>query len=463
MGNEQDHVIRSAPPGEITSALDELDEFFYIVTANGDIRYWNDALSAVTGYSDDEIKSMDSTDFFTGDDQMRIDEALANALEGEGDRVEVTLHTKDGDRIPYEFSSVAFTTETETLVAGIGHEISQRQKREAQRQLYEQAFDSALAGIAIADLDGELLAVNSAFLDLWGYDDKADVLGRRVTEFWTHPDDAQQVAETVIETGVWDGKLDAVRQDGTTFSAHASASCVTDDADRPVAIMSSFVDITDRIARERELKHQNEQLNEFASVVSHDLRNPLNVASGRVELANEEFESAHLESAIEALERMEAIIEDTLVLAKEGQYTADQEWISIQDVARQCWEMVETADATLEITESFELSADPSRLQHVFENLFQNAVEHGDGESTIRIGLIDSSGFYVEDDGPGIPEDRKECVLEAGYTTEEEGTGFGLTIVNWIAQAHEWDIEVTKGVTGGARFNFTNVDIRHPE
>jgi nitrogen fixation/metabolism regulation signal transduction histidine kinase len=70
---------------------------------------------------------------------------------------------------------------------------------------------------------------------------------------------------------------------------------------------------------------------------------------------------------------------------------------------------------------------------------------------TIRVGTF-SEGFYVADDGPGIPADDRETVFEQGYTTADEGTGLGLAIVDRIADGHGWEVTVTDSETGGARF-----------
>jgi signal transduction histidine kinase len=92
------------------------------------------------------------------------------------------------------------------------------------------------------------------------------------------------------------------------------------------------------------------------------------------------------------------------------------------------------------------------------ENLFRNAIEHGGEDVTIRVGGL-SDGFYVEDDGPGVPEDARDEVFEVGYSTSPDGTGFGLNIVKEIAEAHNWEITLTEGTTGGARFEITNVEL----
>jgi PAS domain S-box-containing protein len=447
---------------ELQAALDAVDDLFYVFTADGTLRYWNDALPRVTGYSDAEIAAMTPADFFAPTDRSEIDVALSRVLEDEDVRVAATLQTKDGDHLPYEFSGASFHRDGRDLVAGFGRNIRERKEAEQQRQLYEYACNSALAGIAIGTLEGELQSVNPMFLEMWGYDAEDEVLGRSVTEFWADETEAGSVATAVRETGAWEGQLLAVRADGSEFHAQCSASLVTDDDGEPFAMMAAFVDITERVERERELQRQREQLDEFASVVSHDLRNPLNVAASRIELAREEADSDHLAHAMEALDRMEAIIEDTLLLARDGQTVADREWVEMDSLATASWGMVETGDAAVTVPRQFEVRADEARLRHLLENLFRNAVEHGDGESTVRIGPLGRSGFFVEDDGPGIPADQRDRVLEPGVTTKRGGTGFGLAIVNRIAQAHGWEVTVHEGGAGGARFEFANVEIRPP-
>jgi signal transduction histidine kinase len=77
---------------------------------------------------------------------------------------------------------------------------------------------------------------------------------------------------------------------------------------------------------------------------------------------------------------------------------------------------------------------------------------------TVTVGDLDR-GFYIEDDGPGIPETDREKVFEAGHTTSADGTGFGLSIVKEIVEAHDWEIRITDGTDGGARFEVTGVEI----
>jgi signal transduction histidine kinase len=216
------------------------------------------------------------------------------------------------------------------------------------------------------------------------------------------------------------------------------------------------------------LKRKNEQLQNFANVVSHDLRNPLNVAEGRLELAREEHDSEHLAAVESAHTRMKDLIEDLLTLAREGASTAEFDSVSLPEIVQESWENVATGDITLVVETDQSIWAAHSRLVQLFENLIRNAVEHGPettGDTggpqgnveTITVGTFEN-GFYLSDDGQGIPEELQSEVVEPGYTSATDGTGLGLSIVSEIAAAHEWDFTVTNGKAGGARIEFGGVD-----
>lgn len=221
--------------------------------------------------------------------------------------------------------------------------------------------------------------------------------------------------------------------------------------------------------RQKKLEQQVELFEEFTSIVTHDLKTPLNVAKGRIREAIEECDNPHLEPANEALDRMKSIIDDTLVMAKQGRAVDEKKPIEISSIIEICEPMFEEHDIEIRLIDDFVVHGDITKLRHVFENLFSNAVEHSHGSVIIRIGLIDNVytstrappsqtfGFYVEDDGPGIDESREESIFEPGETTREDGTGFGLAIVNEIVQAHNWNVTVTRSFDGGARFEFENV------
>ncbi|WP_135819753.1 histidine kinase N-terminal 7TM domain-containing protein [Halostella litorea] len=215
-------------------------------------------------------------------------------------------------------------------------------------------------------------------------------------------------------------------------------------------------DVSELEAYASDLERKTDQLERFASVLSHDLRNPVSVATGYVELAQETGDPEHHREALDALERIDETIGDLLTLSREGESIDDPETVALRSVVADAWSTSDTGDGVLEnaVEGDVYVRADPSRLRTLLENLFRNAVEHG-GE-TVRVGRLDD-GFFVADDGNGIPEGERKAVFEHGYSTRPDGTGFGLAIVRSIATAHGWSIAVTEGRDGGARFEITGV------
>ncbi|MEF8828097.1 MAG: PAS domain S-box protein [Haloarcula sp.] len=240
--------------------------------------------------------------------------------------------------------------------------------------------------------------------------------------------------------GVWETQITPIFADG--------------EITRLVAISR---DISDRIEYREELERQNDRLEEFASIVSHDLRNPLSVLEGSLTLARDTGNDEQFDRCYRAIDRMKELIEDLLTLAREGDTVSETEPLGLESTALSCWHAVETADATLEITAESTIYADESRVRQLLENLINNAVTHGGPAVTVEVGDIGDTGFYVADDGDGIPVERRETVFDSGYTTSDSGTGFGLAIVAEIAAAHDWSVSVTESDAGGARFEFTGV------
>jgi signal transduction histidine kinase len=214
----------------------------------------------------------------------------------------------------------------------------------------------------------------------------------------------------------------------------------------------------ERHQQEEELRRQNERLDKFASVVSHDLRNPLNVAQGRLELARDECDSEDIHDVAGALDRMETLIDDLLTLARQGDTIDTLEPVDIASLVDECWRNTDTGSADIVVETERAIYADASRLKQLLENLIRNAVEHNDEPVTITVGVGKGDVFYVEDDGSGIQESERDRIFESGYSTSREGTGFGLMIVEEIVNAHGWTIVVTDGDDRGARFEITGVD-----
>jgi signal transduction histidine kinase len=318
----------------------------------------------------------------------------------------------------------------------------------------EALIDAVDEPLAVLDADGTVLTANVAFRSLFEQepagDDIEDVLSG-------HPEvletlDSETRATVPVTTGTGRRHFDVRHR--------PVGKGIKEDRKRLVL----FEDVTDRRDHQRELEHQNDRLDEFASIISHDLRNPLDVALGRANAVSEELDdeelAAHVERMQNAHSRMEQIITDVLALAREGGKIESTESVPLEVVADDAWAHVDTGPASLEVETDLAVEADRDRLTRAFENLFRNSIEHGltDADAlTVRVGELDGEGFFIADDGTGIPATERETVFETGYTSGGASTGLGLAIVARIVHAHGWEVHATESETGGARFEFTGV------
>lgn len=315
---------------------------------------------------------------------------------------------------------------------------------------------------------GEIVEVSQAAEEFFGYT-PAELRSMNILDL--HPTDERARYERLFEThfeqqpaviSQFDDSspVFVVTAGGERIPVEINAWAIEDEAyDKPL-FHGVFRNISERLRRQQKLQRQKERLDEFAGVIAHDLRNPLNVAHGRAALLEQECESEHIEPLQTALSRMEEIVDDTLTLARNGQRVGEMEPVNLVSTIGECWMLVDTSAATLEIEDDITIRADPDRTRHIFENLFRNAVEHGDDDVTIRVGQADERTIYFEDDGPGIPQEEWDAVFDRGHSSTPDGTGLGLAIVQRLADAHGWEITLTESESKGARFEFSGVGIQ---
>jgi len=379
-------------------------------------------------------------------------------------RVAETTHAVGG-------TSVAVTVVTTCDVIDgtryhFGTILDRRQQREQaaaieyQRSLLKAQQEATIDGILIVDENDEIVSYNERFAEIWSVPldlieerDDEPVLDR-VAQQMKNPEEFRERVEYLYAHPEEDSRDLLELRDGRTLDRYTTALT---EGDTYYGRLWVFRDITDRIDRQQRLERQNEHLDQFASIVSHDLRNPLNVAELRLQLLDEECDSEHLPAIEGALDRMEALIDDMLTLARKGQNVSDLAPVSLETVATAAWDAVENRGASLAVEDDVSLVADDDRLAQALENLYRNAIEHGGPGVTVTVGTT-PHGFYVQDDGPGIDADLRDEVFELGFTTTKRGTGFGLGIVREIVEAHGWRIDVTESNDGGARFEITGVD-----
>jgi PAS domain S-box-containing protein len=317
----------------------------------------------------------------------------------------------------------------------------------------------------IVDIESEsFVDVNPAACELLGYS-RAELLEMDPASI--HPDDFDRVREEFIRDVIEEGTgftddLHCLTKDGQEIPTEISGAALdpSSDGGRPNRMVAILRDISDRIARRQELQAKVERLDRFASVVSHDLRNPLSVIRANVELAQQNDDLERLDKVNETVDRMDDMMSSLLQLTKEGDTISDTTEVDLEGIARESWDGISTGEATLSIESTISFQADPERLREVLDNLFRNAIDHSSSPVSVSIGAIEResvSGFYVADDGPGVPEGQQDEIFDWGETSMSDGTGFGLAIVTDIVEAHGWQISVADSNEGGTRFEINNV------
>jgi PAS domain S-box-containing protein len=436
------------------------------------VRDVNLAFEETFGYDADDVVGRPLNEVVVPADRTAEAAALSErARDGEQLDVEVRRETAEGVR-DFLLRSVPLRPgESGEKGYAVYTDITERKCREEELRRYETIIEATGDPVYVLDADGRFTFVNERFEEMTGYD-ADDLLGEHVTAVGVESDVA--AGEALIRRLLGDTgrtrstlEMELVTVDGDRVPTETHVALLPFVDGEFQGTVGVVRDITERKARERALERQNERLEEFASVVSHDLRNPLNVAQASLDLLRETGDDEHVGRLDRALSRIEGIIEDVLTLARHGRSVDEPEVVESDEVVERAWRSVETLDADLDSDLRRPLRADASRLQQLLENLFANAVEHGSADGVVRVGPLDGDGdedggvslrgFYVEDDGPGIPEGERERVLESGYSTTDDGTGLGLSIAAEIVDAHGWDLAVTTGDDGGARVEVTGV------
>ena len=195
---------------------------------------------------------------------------------------------------------------------------------------------------------------------------------------------------------------------------------------------------------------QAERWETIVRAFAHDARNPLNVVTGRLELLD--AEGPHTEAVSRSVGRVESLLEELSTVASVTASIDGTDTVDLAEMAENVWRASGGPVDRLRVETDRTYEANPDCLRLIFERLFDNTVVHAGLDATVTVGDT-QAGFYVADDGPGIPADDRERIFEQGYGTSREGEGYGLFVADSVASAHGWDIVAGESDAGGARFD----------
>jgi signal transduction histidine kinase len=218
----------------------------------------------------------------------------------------------------------------------------------------------------------------------------------------------------------------------------------------------------------RELRWERERIEDVRHALSHDLRSPLNVATGYLQYVSGDFDTSGgpdeetVGKVSSALGRIDSFLDDVNALIQQGRPVDSADTVELAAVARSGWTDIDTGSAHLRVLDDTRPAlgsavADRERLLGLFRELYRNAIEHGDSDVTVEVGGL-PDGFYVEDDGPGIEKNKLEDVFRIGVSDHRDRTGFGLARVRHVAAAHYWDVSIGESPLEGTRIEITGTE-----
>jgi len=465
-----DVIDREAELRRYERIVNTMQEAACIYDEEGRIELANEYLADFNGTSPANLEGRDSALI----DRLRErapdgEDPFRELFTGERSRIHAEIEYEHPDHghtvVDARLSPLSVDGEVESVV-GVARDVTEHRTRERELERYETIVESSGDPVYTLDADGRITFVDDRMVAFTGYEE-SELLGAHVSKVIDGRDNdrGRDLIRSLLEDG--DGhrtvEMDTITADGERIPCENHIAILPfDDEEGFRGTTGLLRDISERKARERELERRNQRLDEFASVVSHDLKNPLSVARGQLELAREEGDDEHLQAVADAIDRSQVLVDDLLTLAREGDRVVDPQSIELAALVEESWESLENEDARLVVDAERSIEADETLFRQLVENLLRDAIEHGTGAAagddptvTVTVGDL-SDGFYVADDGPGVPEDDRDRVFDAGYSAAN-GAGLGLTIVKRVAEAHGWDVALTESESGGARFEITGV------
>lgn len=435
---------------------------------DGKILWANQKFAEMLGYRLDDIIGKEGLDFMPKD---QIPVVLQSREELDTKEVlsrEYRFRRKDGSEL-WTLSNIVpqFDERGNHVSNFVMHtDITQRKQWEHELLVKDHALASAVAGIALADLEGKLTYVNPALLKMWGYRSAGEVLGKRTSQFITEANRAQEAITNTLEKGEWQGEFQGVRKDGSVFDIFITANLVKDANGKPIHLMASFLDITER-------KRAEQMKDEFLSLVSHELRTPLTVIKGSLQVAMDENASTEdvqelIKSAAENIDVLGDILENMLELTRHqtGRLQLRAEPVNLGSIANKVVDRLREYGAkqqlVIEMPEDLPLvEADSLRVERIFHNLIENAVKYSPQDSEIKvIARVDTEYLVssVIDQGKGIPESVRQRLFQLFERLDAKGTvggtGLGLVVCKRLVEAHGGWIKVESDPGKGATFSF---------
>jgi len=448
------------------SIAPDADRFVMAVAVDGEVLFAGPSMPGVIGVEREAVTGDDLLEYVHPNDR----DSVADALSAVATDRTVTHRVRHANGGFVWVESVV----DEELAPEFGGRVVTARRVDVDKELperFRRFLEYGTDLVTVVDADGRVRYESPSIEEVLGYE-QGSTVGRSPLGY-VHPDDRERVTERFYHALSDPDAAPTLEYryrtaDGDWVWLESQTRSLPGDGVGGRLLLNSR-DVSDRKARERRLTDRNERLDRFASIVSHDLRNPLSVIRASMEMARLKDDTTPLARGERAVDRIDQLVTELLTLARQGSGIDEPTEFTLDGVVRDAWGTAGSPDATLLVAADARVRGDRGRLRQAFENLFRNCIEHGTPDDpTARTDLTvvvaaTEAGFLVADDGPGVDPDHHERVFEPGVTTREDGTGYGLDIVREIVESHGWEVTLRDDAVdiGGLAIEDTGVDGEH--
>lgn len=450
----------------INQSINHINDLFYVMDKDGELTRWNNSIDElIFGTNHKKASNIYFEDIF-GEENDSAATLFNKTLRGQNIRFKTTITRYNGDEIRYEFKNSPLKDYNGNIigVVGVGRDITKQEKQEKELSrkntiLYE-ILNRLPVGVIVEEPSRRVLHINNSTIDILSINSSIDnIVGKEIdyiinkikNKSPNSDEFIQYISDITTERKPIEGEK--IYLDDKVIELYYMPYKI--DGEKSNLWMIN--DITEQQKQQNKLKLQNEKLNKFSKIITHDIRNPLSIAQGYIELAMyEEDNEVHINKTHDAITRIDNIVNDMLKMIKNPNIENEIEEIHIGEISEQCWSNIQSNEQErLIVNDNGTIEANRSLLTRLLENIFKNIRKHAGNSANAYIGTTDN-GFYIEDDGVGIDDATKDKLFNQSFTTSESGLGLGLTIVKSIADTHNWDIEILDSDEGGVRFEFTS-------
>lgn len=476
---------------ELKRDKEELNKLSLVASANesaivfttpeAEIFWCNDAYLKLTGLTKEEIIGRTPVEVGTAKETNR--EALKEMLErfysGESFNVEIPHARKGGTYFWSRTKGQPIYNDKGKVIQYFAmiEDITLERKKEERLQLLSLIAEKNINAVVICDKEGKIEWVNRSFIEMSGYTEE-EVKGQQPGEMLqgkeTNPETIKYLNKQIQEGKPFNCEIVNYSKSGKKYWAKIQGQAIHDKYGNINCYFAIEEDITNEKNLEKQkeellksLEKSNKELEDYAQIVSHDLKSPLRSISSLITWIKEDNEGelneqtiGYLEMIDGKLEKMDHLIQGVLTYSKIDKTDIAKEKVNVHDVVSNIIDIIHIpSHINVSIKGKLPIiKADRFRMQQLFQNLIGNAVTYIDkNEGNVEIAVQEFKRYYVfsvKDNGPGIAESDKEKIFKVFHslTKNEKSSGLGLSIVNKIVDNYKGKIWIESEVGIGSEF-----------